>query len=64
MLYRSLRVVVTDWGNQRGRIFFPTGFAPSEDKKVGNLYVCCRPDFPQQRLHAQQESKRSDAHKY
>ena len=30
MLYRSLRVVVTDWGNQRGRIFFPTGFAPSD----------------------------------
>ena len=29
MLYRSLRVVVTDWGNRRGRIFFPTGFAPS-----------------------------------
>ena len=29
MLYRSLRVAVTDWGNQRGRIIFPTGFAPS-----------------------------------
>ena len=29
MPYRPLRVVVTDWGNRRGRIFFPTGFAPS-----------------------------------
>ena len=29
MPYKSLRVVVTDWGNRRGRIFFPTGFAPS-----------------------------------
>ena len=28
MPYRPLRVVVTDWGNRRGRIFSPTGFAP------------------------------------
>ena len=25
MPYRPLRVVVTDWGNRRGRIFSPTG---------------------------------------
>ena len=50
MLYRSLRVVVTDWGNQRGRIFSPLGSPLVQQFQPQTLYntlktfrICHRP---------------------
>ena len=54
MLYKSLCVVITDWGDLRDQIFSRTGFAPSDiglpettvepvPHELLPTYPCCQP---------------------
>ena len=45
MSYKSLCVVITDWGDLRDQIFSRTGFAPSEaPRRSRTLQQTVRPD--------------------